>query len=177
VNENKPADDAHAQRRRRVLRGALSAPVVLTISNGAGAQMTSNRRCVNSQVQNPTTLPRTYSSGVSVPATVIRVRLWRSGTNLFVRGTDIKFWEHSSRLVSWISSGQFRKFNPVSQRLEGGNLSPTLISPAPVATSPAQWAVLQMDQLGNIVTVGLNNGVTTSMIAGTCWASFRMGPP
>lgn len=176
MNENKPADDAHAQRRRRVLRGALSAPVVLTISNGAGAQMSSNRRCVNSQVENPTSLPRTYSAGVSVPATVIRVRLYQSGANFYVRGTDIVNWAHASRPVSWILHGQFRQFNPVSNTLMGPpNL--TSISPAPVATSPAQWAVLQMDQLGNIDRVGLNNGTTTSMIAATCWNSFRAGLP
>jgi len=174
VNENKPADDAHAQRRRRVLRGALSAPVVLTISNGAGAQVLSNLRCVNHQVNNAP-LPRTYAAGEGVPSTVIRVQLYRDtdNTKRFFSGTELQGLAHPSRPVSWISNGQWQEFNT------GTNLRvgvPYVPSPTPVPTSPIEYANVQMDQDGYILSVGTNSTNSTSLIAATCWNSFRAGP-
>ena len=110
MNENKPADDAHAPRRRRVLRGAISAPVVLTISSGAGAQMTSSLRCVANQVQNPTTLPREVLSGGSVPSTVVRVQLRQAGSIFYVAGSDVIALQQMSRPISWIGVGEYRQF-------------------------------------------------------------------
>lgn len=172
MNENKPADDAHAQRRRRVLRGALSAPVVLTISNGAGAQMTSNRRCVAHQADNAAT--RTIAPGTTTTAAWVRVQLRKSGATYYVGYTEINARKHpSAPNVSWIQSGRFRVFNYGTNSI--GPVDVTL-SPAPPLTSPAQYAVLQIDRNGIIRTVGGNISTTTSMIAATCWASFRAGP-
>jgi hypothetical protein len=174
VNENKPANDAHAQRRRRVLRGAISAPVVLTISSGAGAAMTSNLRCVNYQVNNAP-LPRTYPAGTGVPATVVRVKLYRNAANTkrFFSGTELQGWAHPSRPVSWISTGQWQEFD-TSTNLRVG--TPYVPSPAPEPTSPVEYANVQMDQDGYILSVGKNSATSTSLIAQTCWASFVTGP-
>jgi folate-dependent tRNA-U54 methylase TrmFO/GidA len=46
----------------------------------------------------------------------------------------------------------------------------------PPLTSPAEYAVVQIRQDGYIQTVGANTGTTTSMIYGTCWASFKLAP-
>lgn len=174
MNEKKPADDAHAQRRRRVLRGAISAPVVLTISNGAGAQMSSNRRCVANQVTNPTSLPREYGAGPGVPGTVIRVQLRELAGVLYVSGTDVIALQHPSRPITWISVGQYRRFTEASNTLAGPpNES---LGSVPPLTSPAKYAVVQMDQQGYIVSVGKATGTTTSMVGATCWNSFRAGP-
>lgn len=174
MNENKPADDAHAQRRRRVLRGAISAPVVLTISSGAGAQMTSNLRCVANQVTNPTSLPREYAAGTSVPATVVRVQLRVMAGVFYIAGTDVIARQHASRPITWITTGQYRRFTPASNTLAGPpNVS---LGSVPPLTSPAQYVVVQMDQQGYIVSVGKATGTTTSMVGATCWNSFRAGP-
>ncbi len=170
VNENKPADDAHAQRRRRVLRGAISAPVVLTISNGAGAQMTSNLRCVANQVNNPTSLPREYGAGTGVPATVIRVQLWWALGKRWVAYSDLAPLQHPSRPISWISVGQYRQFDVTTNTL---GTEVKTFSPAP--NRSVFYAVVQMDQHGYIVSVGKATG-TTSMVGATCWNSFRAGP-
>jgi hypothetical protein len=53
---------------------------------------------------------------------------------------------------------------------------PGITSPVPPLTSPAQYAVVQISQDGYIQTVGANIGTTTSMIYGTCWASFKFSP-
>lgn len=174
MNENKPAHDAHAQRRRRVLRGAISAPVVLTISSGAGAAMTSNLRCVNHQVNNAP-LPRTYPAGAGVPATVIRVQLYRDAGNTkrFFSGTELQGLAHLSRPVTWISIGQWQEFS-ISANLRVG--SPYLPTPTPVLTDPIEYANVQMDQDGYILSVGTNSTTSTSLIAATCWNSFRAGP-
>lgn len=174
MNENKPADDAHAPRRRRVLRGAISAPVVLTISSGAGAQMTSNLRCVANQVENPTTLPRDMAAGGSVPSTVVRVQLRQVGTTYYVAGADVLALQHPSRPISWIGVGQYRRFNLTANTLQGPP-NQTLASVPPLS-NPPRFAVLQMDQQGYILSVGKSTGSTTSMVAATCWNSFRTGP-
>ncbi len=172
MNENKPANDAHAQRRRRVLRGAISAPVVLTISSGAGAQMASNLRCVAHQVTNPPGA-RTVAPGTGVPATVVRVQLRKSGSTYYVGGDELRPIARSSHPYVGIASGEFRQFNMTSNTLMG---PPGITSPVPPLTSPAEYAVVQIRQDGYIQTVGANTGTTTSMIYGTCWASFKLAP-
>lgn len=171
MNENKPADDAHAQRRRRVLRGALSAPVVLTISNGAGAQMTSNLRCVANQVNNPTSVPRTQAPSTTVPSNRVNVRLRLTGGKYYIRGSEVRALAHPARPVNWIGASEYREFLLGSNSLTGPNV--TLPSLPPVTN---RWVVLQMDQHGYITSAGVNNLSSTSMITGTCWTSFRLGP-
>jgi hypothetical protein len=174
VNENKPADNAHAPRRRRVIRGAISAPVVLTISSGAGAQMTSSLRCVANQVQNPTTLPREVLSGGSVPSTVVRVQLRQVGSIFYVAGADLIALQQASRPIGWIGVGEYRQFNLTSNTWQGP--PKTTLPSIPPLSNPARFAVLQMDQQGFIMSVGKSTGSTTSMVAATCWNSFRLAP-
>lgn len=177
VNESKPTAPAGAQQRRKVLRGVISAPVVLTISSGASATMTSNMRCVANQVNGTTTtLPRTYNAGAStVPSTVIRVPLYRNaaGTVHYISGTEVNALAHPSRPVSWISNGQWQVFD-VATNLRSG--SPGTLGFTPTLTSPTLYANVQMDQHGYITAVGRNTTTSTSMMAATCWNSFRAGP-
>lgn len=173
MNENKPADDAHAQRRRRVLRGALSAPVVLTISNGAGAQMASSLRCVANQVNNPTSVPRTQAPSTAVPVNRVNVRLRLTGGKYYIRGSEVRALAHPNRQVTWIGNSEYREFVLASNSLTGLNV--TLPAEPPVTN---RWVVLQWDQHGYITSAGVNNLTPTpsSMITGTCWASFFAGP-
>jgi hypothetical protein len=173
VNESKPNTEAGVSRRRRVLRGAIAAPVVLTVSSGASATMASNLRCVNNQVNNPTSLTRTTPAGTGVPSTVIRVKLYSQGTKFYFSGTEVQGFAHPSRPFSWILDGQWQEFNPTTN-LHAAT-SPTTLTPAPTITSPVRYAVVQMDQNGNILRVGANTTTTTSMMAATCWNSFRAG--
>lgn len=173
VNDTKPKVDADTPQRRRVLRGVIAAPVVLTISSGASATMTSNLRCVDNQVNNPISLPRTYGAGSAVPATVIRVPIYRltaGGASRFVSGTDICGLAHPNRPVTWISNGQWRTFNVSTNTMGDSNLS----SPGTTTTTD-MFATLQMDQSGFVMSVG-KNSANTSMLAATCWNSFRAGP-
>jgi hypothetical protein len=171
VNETKPKVDAGTPQRRRVLRGVIAAPVVMTISSGAGAQMTSNLRCVANQVNNPTTLPRSYGAGSGVPATVIRVQLHYTGGKRYVAGSDLLALQHPSRPISWIGVGQYREFDSSTNTLA----PPPNVTFNTVPPRSAHYAVVQLDQHGYIVSVGKATG-TTSMVGATCWNSFRAGP-
>jgi hypothetical protein len=173
VNDTKPKVDAGTPQRRRVLRGVIAAPVVLTISSGASASMTSNLRCVANQVNNPTSLPRAYGAGNGVPSTVIRVPIYRltaGGALRYVSGTDICGLAHPNRPVTWISNGQWRTFDVATNTMGSTNLS----SPGPT-TATGMFATVQMDQSGYVMSVG-KNSASTSMLAATCWNSFRAGP-
>lgn len=173
MNDTKPKLAADTPQRRRVLRGVIAAPVVLTISSGASATMTSNLRCVANQVNNPVSLPRTYGAGNSVPSTVIRVPIYRltaGGALRYVSGTDICGLAHPNRPVTWISNGQWRTFNVSTNTMGDSNLS----SPGTTTTTD-MFATLQMDQSGYVMSVG-KNSASTSMLAATCWNSFRAGP-
>ncbi|MCA3240878.1 MAG: hypothetical protein ING89_06235 [Rubrivivax sp.] len=174
MNETKREADAGTPQRRRVLRGVIAAPVVLTISSGASATMTSNLRCVANQVNNPTILPRTYGAGSGVPSTVIRVPIYEftSGptTTHYISGTEIRGLAHTDRPVTWINNGQWRTFDVASNTMGGTNLP----SPGTMTTTDMH-ATLQMDQSGYVLSVGKNSSTSTSMIGATCWNSFRAG--
>ena len=175
MNENKPTADAHAQRRRRVLRGAISAPVVLTISSGASATMTSNMRCVANQVANPQHGVRSVAVSTATTSTAIRVPLYlASDGKRYIRGNDIVALAHPSRPVTWIKTGEWWEFNVDANARVGA--SPVLLSTTPPASG--QFVVLQIDQFGRIASAGAHSS-TTAMVHGTCWNSFRSGiiPP
>ncbi len=174
MNESKPSAPAGASQRRKVLRGVISAPVVLTISSGASATMKSNMRCVANQVTAPTTLPRTYNAGTSsVPSSVIRVPLYITGGKHYISGTEVNALAHPSRPVAWISNGQWQEFDTGTNLRVG---SPVTLGSTPPVTSPTVYANVQMDQQGYIMSVGKNTTTSTSMMAATCWNSFRAGP-
>ncbi len=173
MNQSKPTSEVAAPKRRRLLRGALAAPVVLTVSNGAGATMNSNMRCVANQVVDGSV--RTYPAGTGVPSTVIRVQLYRNTANdkRFISGTELQGLAHQSRPVSWISNGQWQEFSTTNNMLVG---TPHVPGTTPTITNPVEYANVQMDQHGYILAVGKNNSSSTSMMAATCWNSFRAGP-
>ena len=179
MNENKPTADAHAQRRRRVLRGAISAPVVLTISSGASATMTSNMRCVANQVANPQHGTRSVAVATTTTSTAIRVPLYivSSTGKRYIRGADIVSLAHSARPVTWIKNGEWWEFS-VGDNAPAAGTSPVTLPSTPPLTSPVQHVVLQVDQYGRIVSAGKHHS-TTSLVHGTCWNSFRAGalPP
>lgn len=136
--------------------------------------MTSNRRCLANQVTSPPHGIRDYSAGAStVPASVLRLRLYRHGGKRYVRGSEIVALAHSSRPVSWISIGEWQEFNVGTNLLEGSRM--TLPSTPPL-TSPLQYVVVQLDQLGNIVSVGKSTSTNMSLVQQSCWSSFRAGP-
>ena len=174
MNESKPTAEASVQRRRRVLRGAISAPLVLTVTSGAATTMTSNRRCLANQVTSPPHGIRTYSAGATtVPATVLRLRLYLYDGKRYVSGTEIGLLAHPQRPVSWISSGQWQEFN-VGTNLRVGSPG-TLPVTTPPLTNPVQYVVVQLDQHGYIVSVGNNTTSDMSLVHGTCWNSFIAG--
>jgi hypothetical protein len=167
---------SHQAKRRRVLRGAVAAPVVLTISSGAGATMTSNMRCVNNQANNPAHGVRSVAVSTSTTSTTIRVPLYLTGGKRYIRGSDIVALQHPSRPVTWISTGQWWEFNASTNQRIGS--SAVLLPSTPPLTSPVQYVVLQMDQHGQIVGAGAHS-TSSSMVHGTCWTSFVAGavPP
>jgi hypothetical protein len=177
VNDLNSTSESNLTRRRKVLRGALSAPVVLTLSSGASATMSSNRRCLANQVTNPQHGIRAYATGAStIPSTVIRVKLYViAGTTpkYYVRGSEVTALAHPSRPVTWISGTGWREFNPGTNMLVEPIVAPPSI---PAETSPLQYVVVQMDQHGYIRSVGKNTTSDMSLVHGTCWNSFRAGP-
>jgi hypothetical protein len=167
--------DAGTSQRRRVLRGVIAAPVVLTISSGASATMSSNLRCVRNQVNNPTTLPRTYGAGSGIPSTVARVPIYKhtSGTTTthYIKGAEIRGWRHPSDEMLWIADHHVRTFDVPTNTMGATNLS----APSPLETTD-MFATVQINQSGHVMSVGKNNSTSTSMLGATCWNSFRAGP-
>jgi hypothetical protein len=163
-----------APSRRKLLRGALAVPAVLTVYSGGALATASFERCLaNAQLHK-----RTETTSQTMDAW-LRVRLYRSGPS-----GDRKFWVHGNDLNSPLISkginhtaavpklGEYQQFDP---RNSHNNLIPDTVTTTPPSDIKYvnRFAAVRLDSKGLVVGVGA--GTEGSAIGQSCWSSFIMG--
>ena len=163
-----PASTAVTAARRRLIRGAFSAPAALTLCSGAAIATTSNSRCVSSQAATPV-LP----ANIGPADTWLRVPVYlitgSSPAQYWVRGSDIVALRGTKvSITSYISTSEFQAtFSPFTKQ----GTAPANLS---ASAAPGMLAYVRVDTLGNIVGLaGFGATAGQTAIAQTCWASFK----
>ena len=186
------AADTPVSARRRLVGGALSVPVALTLRSGSAAAASVS--CVFKQNQAPV-----YQANSATDDGWLRVQLWKlAGQNsnfdsTWISGADIALWAKPGKstfisTTEWwcmsaggnakiqtganttnVSAGNKYTPSPSPPQYSSGN---TVYTAAPV--SPAVWVSIRVDAIGNIKGVFNDGQATTgsSSISDSCWSSF-----
>ena len=177
--------------RRRLIRGALSAPALMTVCSGSAFAQASNMRCLANAAA-ATTPPAAW--GTNSADAFLRVRLYMVTTRRcndttsaceadvqthYIKGADLSMYTRSSAMPSNL---QYLKIDPVTYTTVGSPISPpispsinnghttTIVSEAYVN----QYVAVRFDSTGMIVGVGVpGTGGQGGMVGASCWASFR----
>ena len=169
--------------RRRLIRGALSAPALMTVCSGSAFAQASNMRCL-ANAANAATPPAAWGTTAADADTFLRVRLYlvttrencdSAGDNCtevkkcYVKGSDLGTMARSSGMPS---NTQYLQINPTSYATIGSPVD--LITAPPTIGSQAyvsQYVALRIDATGQIVGIGsVGQG---GMVGLSCWNSVR----
>lgn len=155
--------------RRRLIRGAMSAPAVLSLYSG-GALAAGSNSCIQalSTISSP--------APSATPDTWVRVRVYQNkmtengieSVHNWVSGTDVVALRAGKGSVStFIGSGQWL-------RLTDMQVYGATPNPAPFALN--EYVAIRIDTTsGNIVgLIGYGSG--GAAVPGTCWTSFLAKP-
>lgn len=168
---DKPTPSPQASARRRLLRGAFSAPAVLTLYSGSAMATKSNERCLINQT--------THTAVTPAPSTDadkwFRVQLRKES------GEDV-YWVFSNDLPLnrsiLVGANQAQEFGVDSSKTSFNKLigtSPTTSLPnASLHDTPKRYAALRVDHTGMVVGIG-TSGSGGSAIGQSCWNSFKLG--
>ena len=176
-----PSTKLKTSARRRLIRGAFSAPALMTVCSGSAFAQASNMRCL-ANAANAATPPAAW--GTTSSDTFLRVRLWLvktrencnpSGNNcttvdkFYVKGADLGT---NARGAGMPTSTQYLQINPSSYATVGSPVN-AVVAP-PTIQSEAyvnQFVALRIDSTGRIVGVGsVGQG---GMVGNSCWTSLR----
>lgn len=170
VND-KPTPSPQASARRRLLRGAFSAPAVLTLYSGSAMATKSNERCLINQTKDVAVTPSPSTDADRW----FRVQLRKeAGKNVYwVFSNDLPanrsiMTTHSRAQKFGVESSQTSKFN----RLYGDETS--TLPDASLEYLPKRYAALRVDHTGKVVGIGIS-GSGGSAIGQSCWNSFKLG--
>ncbi len=168
VND-KPTPSPQASARRRLLRGAFSAPAVLTLYSGSAMATKSNERCLINQTNHKAVVP----SPSTEADRWFRVQL-RKESNKSV------YWVFSNDLPLnrsiLVGANQAQKFGVDSTKTGFNRLIGSATSTLPHASlhdTPKRYAALRVDHTGMVV--GIGSGSEGSAIGQSCWNSFKLG--
>ena len=163
VND-KPTPSPQASARRRLLRGAFSAPAVLTLYSGSAMATSSNLRCIRPTHDTPpvSSDDRTKYAG----ATWMRVRL-----RIDYSGGQARYWVAGSDLPDAFrktgtrpAKGTFHRYHISTNTME---TSSSNVHPQSYAD---KYAVIRVDKDGKIETVGHSHLGTP--VSASCWNSI-----
>jgi hypothetical protein len=163
--------DHQTNARRRLLRGAFSAPVIMTVPTGSALAGSSNLRCIAKQGD---FFPEVSTSRTE--GNYFRIEVKKIGSKLYVLGVDIKDDIRSVVKTVYMSTAEVHEFNPDTNR------TVTLLPVAQPNATPnslqtPQWAALRFDENGNVVGVGKPPVPNTGWgVTGSCWGSFVKPP-
>lgn len=182
-------DSQATSARRRLIRGALSAPALMTVCSGSAFAQASNMRCL-ANAANATTPPAAW--GTTSPDTFLRVQLYKvttrrcnsQGNNCsiidtyYIKGADLSLYARDATMPN---NNQYLQINPVTYVAERSPVNPplatlttngfttTLVSEGYVN----QYVAVRFDSSGMIVGVGVpGSGGQGGMVGTSCWASF-----
>ena len=182
-------DSQSTSARRRLIRGALSAPALMTVCSGSAFAQASNMRCL-ANAANATTPPAAW--GTTSPDTFLRVQLYKVTTSQcnsqsnncsivdtrYIKGADLSLYARNAAMPN---NNQYLQINPVTYVTIESPVNPplatfttndfttTLISEGYVN----QYVAVRFDSSGMIVGVGVpGSGGQGGMVGTSCWASF-----
>lgn len=161
MNDQAKVTDARVSARRRLLRGAFSAPAVLTLYSGGAMAAASNQRCLVNQAAAPIAAPPVSNAA----DTYLRVQLRVSGATYYVLGNSLPV----NRILSLPTNSQAQVFDIGLNKLTGSPIA----TPGGLALAP-KWAALRVNSSGVVQTVGNTNSNGTALF-NSCWNSFVLG--
>jgi hypothetical protein len=170
VNDNAQPTDAKVSARRRLLRGAFSTPVVLTLYSGSALASASSQRCMDNQIGKPVTklVAPDNTDGW------MRVQLYKKdGRNkYFVVGNSLPANRSGSPTLP--SNGQAGRVyvDSVNDGANYNKMDAPISTPASISLTN-KWASLRFDNTGKCVGIGATGG--GSALAQSCWTSFVAG--
>jgi hypothetical protein len=185
MNEHHPTaapsatPQAGAPSRRRLLRGALAVPAVLTVYSGSAFAVASHMRCLANA-----NAPGSAQQNVPVSSNAQEGGLVRVGLHRFTRGNGngngntIEYWLYGGdlpagqgRASTLPSTTQWQQFDVDANRLIGDRGG----APAggSMQISDSHFAAVLYDSEGFIVGVG--SGPNGGAIGVSCWNSFLPG--
>lgn len=165
-----------ASARRRLIRGGLAAPAVMTVLSGSAFAAASTSCAANAQNLSPQP-----PAGVSQPdTTYLRVQLYRinSGSSgngnllgFFIRGQDLGTFPRDAARVP--VSGSYLEINPATYATIG------IPGPRPgntvTETAVPQWAAMRFDASGRIIGIGTAGTSGGAVLSLGCWQSAFPG--
>ena len=154
--------------RRRLIRGAFTAPAALTLCSGGAFAAASTSQCVATQVGNPALSPPSPAVG---PADAwLRVNVYQvtgsSPAQFWIKGSDVNALKGTKVISVYITPSEFQLTTAPFTKQVGApaNLSST--------ASTTSFALVRVDVNGNITGIaGFNTG--SPPIQATCWSSFK----
>ena len=178
--------------RRRLIRGVLSAPALMTVCSGSAFAQASNMRCL-ANAATATTPPSTW--GTTLADAFLRVQLYKvttrkcnNGDNkceadveaFYVRGYDLRMYTRSATMPT---DSQYLNIHPSTYVTSGSPITfpftvngrtTSFISETPVI----QYVAVRFDSTGTIVGVGVpGTSGQGGMVGTSCWASFKPRVP
>lgn len=170
MNDNAQPSAAKVSARRRLLRGAFSAPAVLTLYSGSALATASSQRCLANQ--NGAAATPTPTTGTD---SWYRVQLYKksTGSTHWVVGSSLPVNRSGSPTLP--ANGQAAKFGVDSTVVGEYNKMYTTpgTTPSGVTVLSGKYAALRFDSNGLCVGIGATGG--GSAIAQSCWNSFVTG--
>ena len=175
--------------RRRLIRGVLSAPALMTVCSGSAFAQASNMRCL-ANAANATTPPADW--GKDAPDKFLRVRLFKVTTRQcdnknvcnadvhthYIKGADLSMYKRSATMPNntqylQINAANYTTatspVNPPPATSKNGNDTTTIVS----QDYDSKYVAVRFDSTGMIVGVGVPSSVGQGGMVGTsCWASF-----
>jgi len=168
-SKSPPASQASkVSARRRLLRGAFSAPALLTVYSGSAMATSSPLRCVINQHATPVH-PTALTSAPTSSERYLRVRVYTGNdAGMYVMGSEITPFVRRN-VTAYITSSQVQRVTP--DTIPGVYSAPVAWADKSPYTAINKWVALRVDSSGKIIgVVGAGSGGTA--IAGTCWTSF-----
>lgn len=156
--------------RRKLLRGAMAVPAVLTVCSGSALATSSFKRCLRNANEHPVTGSITPMANTD---NLVRVALWErpksgGGKTYYVRGSS---FPHDTAVGSAVpGQGQWQQFNVGTNELVANTR--TSQQPSNVTQSTDKWVAVRYDVDGTIVGVGKSGSGTA--IGTSCWTSFAI---
>lgn len=174
-----------ASARRRLMKGMVAVPAVLTLHSGSAFAMASNARCVDNQVNDP--VYPSYQAGARPSDTYVRVRLWSlrpdaysRDVRWYVKGSDIEALVVGNNRVDnvFMYPGEWKQFDPANPTKNHPKIAQVPSwEPWPgtrgVMAQDGGWVAVRVDATGNgadiIGIVGPSSD--GSAITASCWTS------
>ena len=165
--------------RRRLIKGAFSAPAIMTLYSGSVFATTSSAaRCIKNKVTG-TTPEFPASPAAATWLRVQRYKLLKTGTTstyyYYVKGADVVALQQGKFTPLYLGTGDYQKVT--------GTTTVTIVGASPTSGTntlekdTGNFVAVRVDQDGKIVgIVGSGATTSTSAVAQTCWASFAISP-